>query len=245
MRALDERSVSDVLAFVIVFSIIITSVGLVYSVGFSSLDQFQEGEQKSNAVRAFDALSVGFDDIERDRSPARSGAIQLNGGTIQVADGTEFDVSVESGGSTIWSGRNTTNSLRYSLDGTFVGYESGAVFRKDRGASAMVSEPSFVCTDDRAIVSLVSLEGASNPRGGDNNVEIITRSQSNELLYSYPSASGGTAPDSVNLSIANTEYDDAWGRYLESNGWDDVSGGYGCTADVIVVRITTITVEFQ
>ncbi|WP_435345692.1 DUF7289 family protein [Haloarchaeobius sp. HRN-SO-5] len=248
MRPLDDRSVSDVLAFVVVFSIIITSVGLVYGVGFSSLSDFQQGEQKTNAVRAFDALSTGFDNVQHDRSPASSGAIQLNGGTIQVEEQTEFEVSVEdSSGSTVWGPQtNTTGSLRYTIDGTYVAYESGAVFRKDRGSSAMVSEPSFVCSDDRAVVSLVAFDGLSGARGGDTNVEVITRRESNQLLYSYPDGSGGSGPDSVVLSIDDSEYGDAWERYLVENGWQDLGGGeYSCSADVVVVRVTVVTVEFQ
>ena len=75
----DERAVSDVLAFIIVFSIIITSVALVYGTGFSSLDQVREGEQKANAERAFEAIAYSMDDIETGAATRRGGSLELGG----------------------------------------------------------------------------------------------------------------------------------------------------------------------
>lgn len=239
-----ERAVSDVLAFVLVFSIIITSVGLVYSIGFSSLSDFQEAEQKTNAARAFDAFSAVFDDIQEGRAVARNGELRLNGGTIQLSRESEFELRVEdSSGGTVWSETRTTGSLQYSVDGTTIGYENGAAFRKDGDAAAMLNEPSFLCQGDRAVVSLVVLvsNGVSN-QSGDGNV--MVRAQQNRSTVLYSTRAGSSSADSVNLSLSNSEFGDAWGRYLEANGWTDHgSGEYGCGADTIVVRVTVIGIE--
>lgn len=244
MNALDDRSVSDVLAFVLVFSIIITSVGLVYSVGFSSLSDFQESEQKTNAARAFDALSTVFDDVQEGRAVARNGEFKLNGGTIQLSRESEFAIRVEdSGGGTLWSGTNTTGSIQYTVDGTTIGYENGAAFRRDGDASAMYNEPSLLCEGDRAVVSLVVLvPDNATAQSGDGNVLVKARASSSEVLYSAQGS--GSAAESVNLSFSNSAFGDAWGRYLVDNGWDDLgSGEYGCSADTVVVRVTVIDVE--
>lgn len=244
MRLTDDRSVSDVLAFVLVFSIIITSVGLVYSIGFSSLNDFQEAEQKTNAARAFDAFSSVFDDIQEGRAVARNGEFRLNGGTIQLSRESEVDIRVEdSGGTTLWSGTNTTGSIQYTVDGTTIGYENGAAFRRDGDASAMFNEPSMLCEGDRAVVSLVVLTpNNATAQSGDGNVLVKARESRTEVLYSAQ-GSGSTA-ESVTLSVSDSTFGDAWERYLVDNGWTDLGGGkYGCSADAIVVRVTVIDVE--
>lgn len=243
MNARDERGVSEVLAFVIVFSIIITSVGLVYSIGFSSLNDFQQSEQKTNAARAFDAFSTVFDDIQEGRAVARAGEFKLNGGTIQISRESEFDVRVENAtGGTLWSGTNTTGSLQYTVDGTLIGYENGAAFRKDGDASAMINEPSFLCQGDRAVVSIVVLEpGRTTNQSGDGNVEITTRAQSTQVLYSAQGTDSNA--DSVVVSFTDSEFDDAWGRSLEADGWTPAGSEYRCSADAVVVRVTVVTVN--
>ncbi|WP_440991302.1 DUF7289 family protein [Haloarchaeobius baliensis] len=244
MNLRDDRSVSDVLAFVLVFSIIITSVGLVYSVGFSSLSDFQESEQKTNAARAFDAFSTVFDDVQEGRAVARNGEFRLNGGTIQLSQESEFTLEAQdSGGGTLWSDTATTGSLLYTVDGTTIGYENGAAFRRDGDASAMFDEPSFLCQGDRAVVSLVVLSpNNATTQSGDGNVLVKARETRTEVLYSAQGSS--SAAESVNLSFSDSAFGDAWGRYLVDNGWSDLgSGEYGCSADTVVVRVTVIDVE--
>jgi FlaG/FlaF family flagellin (archaellin) len=245
MSIRDDRSVSDVLAFVLVFSIIITSVGLVYSVGFSSLSDFQESEQKTNAARAFDAFSSVFDDVQEGRAVARNGELRLSGGTIQVSEESEFDIRVEnSSGGTLWSGTNTTGSLLYTVDGTTIGYENGGAFRRDGDASAMINEPSFLCQGDRAVVSLVVLRADDvTAQSGDGNVQIKARANRSMVLYSAQRSSSNA--ESVNLSFTDSEFGDAWDRYLVDNGWtyDSSNDEYGCSADSVVIRVTVIDVE--
>lgn len=244
---LDDRGVSEVLAFVVVFSIIITSVGLVYSIGFGSLNDFQEGEQKTNSVRAFDAFSTVFDDIQQGRAVTRSGELKLSGGTIQVTDDSEFDVRVNDDTDTIWDwnggSAETTGSLRYDVDGTVVAYENGAVFRKDGDSSAMIGDPSFRCGDDRAVISIVVLDGnSSTAQSRDGNVEITADVQDERMLFS--TTGSDSSAESVTITVDDSEFGDAWERNLESNGWTDDGGGeYSCSADRIVVRVTVISVE--
>ncbi|WP_267643101.1 DUF7289 family protein [Haloarchaeobius amylolyticus] len=247
----DRRAVSDVLAFVIVFSIIITSVGVVYGIGFSSLGEFQEGEQKTNAARAFQALSVSLDDIQSGAAPGRSGAIQLSEGTLQVEEQSQMTVEVGLSNGTTWTvATETTGSLQYSFENTDVAYENGAVFRKDGSASVMLEEPSFVCSDssDQAVVSIVVLNGESNAIGGEVNAEIISRENSTSVLYPNISRGSSVTADNVTVDVPTTSFDQAWTRYFEdASGWEDPDGdgAYTCDAQSVVVRVTVIDVEFQ
>ncbi|WP_439025979.1 DUF7289 family protein [Haloarchaeobius sp. DT45] len=250
MRAhVDRRAVSDVIAFVIVFSIIITSVGVVYGIGFSSLNEFQEGEQKTNAARAFQALSVSLDDIQEGAAPGRSGAIQLNEGTLQVARQSRIlvDVGLDGAGNSTVA-NNVTGSLQYSFENTDVAYENGAVFRKDGPNSVMIEDPSFVCSSGQAVVSIVVLNSDSNAIGGDINAEIISRQNETEILYPTAAPRGsGPAVENVSVEVPTSSFDEAWNRYFEDEDqWKKTgSGRYTCEASSVVVRITFVDVEFQ
>jgi len=211
MTVRDDRSVSDVLAFVLVFSIIITSVGLVYSVGFSSLSDFQESEQKTNAARAFDAFSSVFDDVEEGRAVARNGELRLRGGTIQLSRESEFNISVrDSGGTSLWNGTNTTGSLLYTADGTTIGYGNGGVFRQDGDTSAMINEPSFLCEGGRAVAVEITDAGdrqrpsfeARRVLGGDRpgpNEETVHESTGGAEVYR---PLGGPSPPCLSCVVA-------------------------------------------
>ncbi|MCT9096276.1 hypothetical protein [Haloarchaeobius sp. HME9146] len=247
----DSRAVSDVLAFVIVFSIIITSVGVTYGIGFSSLGEFQEGEQKTNAARAFQALSVSLDDIQEGAAPGRSGAIQLNEGTLQVEEQSQMTVEVALSNGTTWTvASETTGSLQYSFENTDVAYENGAVFRKDGSASVMIEEPSFLCSEssDQAVVSIVVLNSDSNAIGGEINAEIISRQNDTDVLYPNLSRSSSVSADNVTVDVPTSNFDQAWTRYFEdTDGWEDPDndGDFTCDADNVIVRVTFVEVEFQ
>jgi|AntRauTorckE6833_2_1112554.scaffolds.fasta_scaffold01732_7 hypothetical protein len=240
----DERAVSDVLAFIIVFSIIITSVALVYGTGFSSLDQVREGEQKANAERAFEAIAYSMDDIETGAATRRGGSLELGGALLQVDDSSSVNVTVnESGGPQLFAYENTTGSLSYTLDKTVIAYENGAVLRSDRGSSVDVQRASMTCTNDRAVVSLVLLRSDSNSLDSQGGVEISMEERETKLLYTDPD---GSTLNNVTVEMTGTEFENGWNDAMAETGWDTSGGGpYECTdVENVVVRVTIIEVTY-
>ena len=81
----DERGVSDVLAFMLVFAMILGSVILMSTTGMMAMQGYQEGEQSHNAQRAMQSLAANFDDVLRyDGVTERYGELSLRGGTIRT-----------------------------------------------------------------------------------------------------------------------------------------------------------------
>ncbi len=238
-----DRGVSDVVAFVFTFSIIITSVGVVSAVGFSVLEDIQSDEQALNAQRGFQALGDNLNDIDRRHVPARSGEVTLNDGRIRVANG--------SGSSTI---EVTTGSDTYTTDVGYLEYlsqdeaarivlESGAVIREDENADQgiVVRRPNVACRTSGspyAVVSVVKFVSGSTTKGGDGTVRISARRQSSTLLYS------GNA-SSVTVDYSGSEFTDAWNTYFD--GADDwTASGTSATCNVgsghVIVRRTVVEV---
>lgn len=244
----DERAVSDVLAFIIVFSIIITSVALVYGTGFSSLDQVRSGEQKMNAERAMEALAYSMNDIVTGSANSRSGSLNLGGGLLQVDDSTRVEVVVEnSSGTQVFTDDRTTRSFAYTLGTTTVAYENGAVLRSDRDASVDVQRASMTCTDDLAIVSLVVVRPGpdTNALDSQGSVEITMEEVDTKLLYTDQN---GASSNDVTVEMTGTQFDNGWDQSMDSSGWDVDTGAseeYNCeNVENVVVRVTVIEIRF-
>jgi hypothetical protein len=240
----NERGVSELIGFVLSFSIIVTSVALVYTVGFGSVTDLRGAEQANGAERAMGVLGSNFNTIQRG-DPARTSEIRLVGASLSVEDRTELEVAVSHP-----SGPTTTvvrpRSLVYDGEEAVLRYTAGGVFRAG-GSGAIVSRPpSFVCTDEVAIVSLLTLKpGASQSVSAVESITVESRERRQELLF--PSSEAVTADDgtAVSITVVDSPNAQAWDRYFrERDGWSASGSTYTCTAEKVHVRETTVTIEF-
>ncbi|WP_155120549.1 DUF7289 family protein [Haloprofundus marisrubri] len=237
----DSRAMSDVVGFVLIFAIVVTSVGVVTTFGVGALVDFRDAEAGNNAERGMVAVADAMDEVDRGRSPARSAELTVDRGTIGISDGVSFRVRY-SNASTTYEETYQTNALVYRLDGTNVAYESGAVIRSGGDSSALSSSPSLRCSDDAAVVSLVRVRarGPSSVRG--DTVRIEMRHQSSQLLFPQTNLS-----DAGVTVEATSPRQDSWTQYFEqADGWQSDGPGTGVCegVDRVVVRQTTISVRF-
>ena len=257
MRGTD-RGVSDMIAFVIVFSLIITSVGITYTFGYTTLSDYQEGEQKRNAERAFVALSNNFGEIESGRIEARAGELRLAGGRLSVENDSVITVSSPSwdlsNGTEARLANQPTRSFVYEFEGTSVEYENGAVFRQDGdGRHIMIAEPAYRCGESYASVSIVQFL----PRGGalssDGTVQVIAQQESSVMLYPVNrTGTNDAAVDHVNVTVESDKAE-AWEGYF-GDDWDVTGtgdertftcGDPGSSDDIdLYVRKTRISIEY-
>ncbi|WP_312910397.1 DUF7289 family protein [Natronosalvus caseinilyticus] len=225
----EDRAVSEVLAFILVFTIIIGSVTMVSVFGMQSLTSYQEGEQLRNAERAMDALSDNFNDVVRyDGVTARAGELNLRGGSVSTAhQGTELTIEIKRSGSPDAEYDVTTGGLVYEAgSGTdTIAYEGGAIFRGDHTGNVALEEPMLRCRDDTAVVSLLVIE--AEPRtlqSSEINQLRLTENTSKTTRRTY------TGVDEVTVDVVESDYEMAWERTLEERGFgeDDCSlGGDG------------------
>jgi len=218
-----DRAVSDLIAFVIVFSLIITSVGITYTYGLSTLNEYQEDEQKRNAERAFIALSDNLGDIEDRQVEGRSGELRLSGGTISVQEDTRINVSAPN-----WNRSfRGVGALTYEYEDTRIEYESGAVFRRDGdNRRVMLSEPEFQCSGSHAVVSIVSLsESEETAYSSDGTAQVIAELDRRYLRYplnrSTTASSDTASVDYVDVTVDSSKTE-GWSDYFEDEeGWRD------------------------
>ena len=266
---MDERGVSDVLAFALTFAIIITGVGLVSLVALDPLAAFSDNQEVVNSERGLQAAGSTVDDIHR--SGDRYGQFELvpGDGALFVNE-TTITVEGEALGETLPAfGDEDNNSitvpvqaLEHRFDERSLGLEAGAVFRTD--AAGLSYGPSVRCVDDRAVVSLVNLTTAGEIRTSgsfDPGVAIgPTRTPAEtpataanefaafELRHAGVSLAQVEGPldneTTITVDVSETASPTNWHQALADDGWeydeDEDRDRLHCDTDEATVRIVTI-----
>ncbi|QFU82974.1 DUF7289 family protein [Natronorubrum aibiense] len=263
--ATTDRAVSEVVAFVLVFAIILGSVGILYSTGFQAMDDYQETEQLVNAERAMDALASNFNDIIRYNGVnQRYGELSLRGGAVRSSDsGTNLDILIEKDDENrSISDRDDAEFLQYytgetldlgefayTSDGDRIAYEGGGLVRGDDSEdwSLVRKQPHITCSDDReaAVISLVTISADDRSVQSSSGLG-VTMSVENRSSAVYTDD-----VDSVSITIDDddTAYNDAWNSTLDTDrGWTDNDNGDDlrrtCPADRVVVTIVEVDLEY-
>ncbi|WP_449271519.1 DUF7289 family protein, partial [Haloparvum sedimenti] len=174
----DDRGVSDVVGYVLVFALITASIGTVFAAGLGGLDDRRQAEQVNNVERAFDVLHDNLRDIHRNDAPSRATELRLAGGTLSFADSVSVRAGVYENGSGWVDPANTTNAtvrpVRYQSGSTSYVVEGGALFRVDRGGQTVVRPPTTVRGTNRTTLVFLSTRAASQGAiGGQTTARIV------------------------------------------------------------------------
>lgn len=245
---LADRGVSEMVAFVLSFSMIIVSVGILYTGGFGVLNDLQEVQQTENAEQVFLAVSSSFTELEQGQAPKRAGALDLDvGATITVVNQSTINISVQPAG---FGNEYVTRSIEYTLGKRTVAYENGAVFREDPGGNVMLGEPpEFYCSNETnvAVVSITTIQAPNDISLAAGTVTLTGIRRSNTLEFPTNRTGPGTNVDNLTVNVSSP-HEEAWQRYFEdeSNDWVNPNGddSYTCTGiDRAFVRHTVIEVR--
>jgi len=203
-----DRGVSEVIGFVLIFSLITLSVGTVYVVGFGGLQDARDAEQLTNVERAFDVLADNIDDIATHDAPNRATEFRLYEADITVGEPTRFTVDVDNGtGTTSYSVNSYPIVYEAQTSPTTIRYVNGAVIRQDRNGERFIDEPSFVfradAVGDTAIIPIIQTRSQGEQTvGGTGTVLVRTNSVLAESLGTHND--DGTTYD-VEITVETTE----------------------------------------
>lgn len=248
----DRRAQSEVLGFILVFAVIVASTGIVYTVGFSSLEDARTAEQLNNMERAYDILDDNVRDISRRGAPSRATEIDLGGGGFRF--GEEVNITVTATNTTNASDNRsisaTTRPLVYTLDGRSVVYTSGATIRENRDGSVMTSSPEWVFGGQRVLLGVLTAQADDDREavGGQTSVLVRTRTR-NRGAETLTTGSSSKANVTVEVESPRAA---AWAQYFEQQGLTAVGDGpadgdvsYKFETETAYLQFTTTTVEFE
>jgi hypothetical protein len=243
----DSRAVSDTLAFVLTFAIIITSVGLVYGVGFTSLNDIRDGQQGLNAQQTFEGLGEDINGIRDGGPTSSSGRIELREGTLAANTTSHVTVTIN-GSETVYDG--PMGALTYRVDETTtMGYEGGALFGKYQTNSVMNTPPRFQCgsgsSSNTSVISLVVLE-PQGPSVGSSGSVAIRATKRNATLVFPERTTADFDVDEVSVTISDSQFQEAWNQEFEDRSkWSRSGNTYTCNTKRVFVRVNVVEVEFE
>lgn len=247
----DERAVSDLIAFVMIFTVMIASVGVIAVFGWDALGAVRDAEQLDGAEYSFVTLNDQLNGIADHEAPARATEMRLGEATLSVADGPRLTVKVEENATNTTTIEADLGALRFDLGDRHVTTAGGAVFRGDDGGSVMVSDPPMHCGEGGSRINLIELR-AEEVSSVDSvaTVQVQIRHQRTSLRIPSRWDFRNTTRQ-VTLSVDDAPNRSAWERYLERSGWDPVeeqSGTFVCSSESttmpIIVRSTRVNLEF-
>lgn len=257
---MDERGLSDIIAFVLTFSIIILSVSAVSVVGVDQLTDARDYEQIDSAERGMVALAATFEDISRHGARVRATELAMQDGSVVLADSTLW-VDVRSNVSAgNWSSANgpqqiPVRSIQHRLDKpvgeTTITYEAGGVFRSDAAGASY--DPPIECAPEKgvAVVTVLRLTGsgavgAGSPsfsvgpndvpsdapiRDAEQPVQIAGTLAGSQAQYI---STDGAVGKTVYLNVSSTTHPEQWGQTLDRTGWElveDSDVGWSVSGD--------------
>jgi len=252
-----DRAISDIVGFVLTVGIILIGVGVVATVGVDQIQGFQGTQNIENAERAMTVLDGNLDELQESRATVLSSQLAVHNARLATNDarGGTSNLSVD----VLGDGDPTVNdypmrTVSYRTDDTRVVYEGGAVLLDNaEGESISLRDSSFVCTDDRAVVSFVTIAVDDVGEGYGGGTAAITTSL-NETRVHYPDARSGagslSSSDGVAVTVDSNQ-SAAWRDSLTANGWTNPSGStFECVPPAggpmpVFVRQTVVDVELQ
>lgn len=177
-----NRGQTETLGFVLVFALITVSIGLVYTSGFTGLNDVREFEQMNNAERAFEVLADNMEDISHRNAPSRSTEIKLADARLYLADEIQVEVNDPDGDF------NNSYGIRpviYDADtGTEIVYSQGAVLRAQPDSGTVITESTFVFGENRTIVPVLQTR-RSGTSGVSGTMTIRLRADHSQTRVVY------------------------------------------------------------
>jgi hypothetical protein len=239
---MNDRAVSNVLGFILLFAVIFASLTATATLGMDALGSARDTAVTMNAEASMEGLAGSLDDINHNNVSARTATFRMGSGTLEPAE--PVDVAVDIAGSTVVDA--TFRPIRYRFQDTELVYSLGGVFRTQESGERVVRAPSFVLENDAVILPLLVTEADDPNRGVGGSTSVVYAQRTGNDLEHVPD-SGGPA---VTMEIDTTErraglWEAAVDPCTDSGGGTVVCDPLTNTGTTVIVRQTDVTYEFN
>lgn len=220
----DERAISEVLSYALVFSIIVVSIGIVSVGGLGGLDDARTVEQIQNAEQAYDVLHDNMADLYYGGAPSRATEISLGDSELFFGSNVTVNVSVEDPGGDLHVTEYEIRPVVQRVgEERFLVYEAGAVFRTNRDSGVVVHEPPQVYRSGKGHATIPALQSATVQGASGSNVLLRAKVVDRETTVSKT----GGGPFDVYVTVESPRYD-LWEEFLVNQPLFDAAS---CTVD--------------
>ncbi|SEU10813.1 hypothetical protein SAMN04488694_1476 [Natrinema hispanicum] len=243
-RTATSRGQSGILGYIMIFSVVILSIGIIYVSGIASIGTYQASSELNNAEQAMVVFSNNIDDIVQEEAPRRSVEMKTTDSAVETT--AKHDITITIGGA-----ESTNTSLRgfaYRGEGGDITYKAGAVIRSEGDGAFMHETPPFKFGDDRVILNVVKLVGQDEYQGSGTSLVVL---EDHEELSSTSYSTGVDRTVTITMEV-EPDHAQMWERYFEdqASGLTKVSDDsrkveYEIETDEVLIRESAISVEIS
>ena len=209
-----SRGVSEVVGYLLVFSIVVTIVSVIYASGMPMVERTKENSVLQSMETVFITLQSNIKKVALAQSPVRTMKLNLIKGSISAnKNAGNITITVD--------GNNTPpiqfGNIEYTLGARKMIYENGAVIESTPGGSIIVSDPPIFFTNSggkaHVFISVINVSGDFSAGGGIAEMSMRQDNPDNDTRVIY---NGTVDYDYVNISI-NSSYAHAWSLFLNNS----------------------------
>jgi len=220
-----ESAVSEVIGFIMVFSIVMLAISAIYAVGYPTIQSSKENSQFRNMEQSFMVLQSDINTVAFDQAPVRTLKTSLGGGSLTVYPDAGW-INVSTTTDPPYTCNVNIGAIEYEKNGRRIAYEGGGVWEKYPGGSAIkISEPRIFVQEvegNRSVsVSIINIssENGISSVGGEGTASVTVRSIPSTYLLNI-----SYSPGDVTI-VVTSDYADAWKMYFDEikRGGDLVS----------------------
>lgn len=222
-RGSDERGVSDLIGFVLVFALIAAVVSIVSLAGLTALEDARDAQQTDNAELAMEVLSDNVADITERGAPSRATEISLSDASLTLADPIQIEVRDPTGPpeeSFLTAQTFNVRPIVYDDGDTELVYVMGAIFRAERRGGTVVQPWSPVVSADRMLVQVVSTGSATDELQLIESSTVLVRANGNQRVVAAADETGAYEDIWINVTSPRR---DLWKRMLDGHPAMDCS----------------------
>lgn len=207
-----DRAASEVLGYVIIFGIILTSVLLLSASGTGALEDIRDDEQSANAQRAFDVVADNMAAVYERNSPSRATEIDVGNSRLYYGNYTTIEIEVEDSSGAVERFEEELRPVVLSTSAeTDLVYEGGAVFQTEREGGTMLREPPLLLSRSRVHAPIVKTTSPTVEAVSGTTALLRGKSTERDVLFTPQTLSN---PDELRVSITSPRYE-IWQRYFE------------------------------
>ena len=224
-----DDAVSEVLGYILIFGMVVTMVGLIFTVAIPLMEDSQERAYIESIKRGITVLDSKASMVALGESPSQTINIDSKGGIFGVNESASYiSIVMNETGTPIFDG--TLGTLTYELDGTVIAYEGGGVWMKyPQGGAIMLSPPEFHYNGETLTLPIIRLLGNEHT-SGIGTVQFKVAKDNSQIRF--PNSGINTSfinpvAGSRDIQITITsDYYKAWAKYM-----DERTEVHGITTD--------------
>lgn len=210
---MDNRGASEVLGYVLMFSVTLLALSTVVVFGVGALDDVRSSVSADSGEFAMQTLDGDVHALYRGTATTRVTEISARQASIESGETTTIRLEATVGGTTELDETRTFRPIVYRTDEAAIAYENTLVARTQTDGAVVVSRSLFTASTDQTVIPVVSTEPVDENASARSTTSVrLRRNESTAAVVEDPSD-----PVAVTFEIMTTPgRADVWERELNA-----------------------------